>query len=150
MTGPSRCHTSQLAVAFAGSEGAAGTIILSFGMANAAPTGCWLYGFVGMQMLDASGRNLPTRVMRNGGLFSNQSGPTQFTLQQGQAATFLVAFGNVPVGSETTCTQAAQLVVTPPDEFDHMTLTVQGWPLSPCNSGELDVTPVRPAGGSPR
>lgn len=150
MAGPSRCHTSQLAVAFAGSEGAAGTIILTFRMANTTPTGCWLYGFVGMQMLDATGRNLPTRVVRNGGLFSNQSGPTQFTLQPGQAATFLMAFGNVPVGSETICPQAAQLVVTPPDEFDHVTLTVQGWPLSPCNSGELDATPVRPAGGGPR
>lgn len=132
-----------------GSEGAAGHIILTFRVANTAPTSCWLYGFVGMQMLDAAGRNLPTRVVRNGGLFSNQSGPTQFTLQPAQAASFLVAFGEVPVGSETTCPQAAQLVLTPPDEFDHMTLTVKGWPLSPCNAGELDVAPVRPPGGSP-
>ena len=79
---------------------------------------------------------------------ARETGP--FTLQPGQAVMFLVAFGNVPVGSETTCPPAAQLVVTPPDEFDHVTLTVQGWPLSPCNSGELDATPVRPAGGGPR
>lgn len=54
---------------------------------------------VGMQMLDATSRNLPTRVVRNGGLFSNQSGPTQFTRQPAQAAMFLLAYGNVPVGS---------------------------------------------------
>lgn len=79
-----------------------------------------------MQMLDATSRNLPTRVVRNGGLFSNQSGPTQFTRQPAQAAMFLPGVRKRPsrVRPETTCPQAAQLVVTVPDEFDHMTLTV--------------------------
>jgi hypothetical protein len=96
-----------------------------------------------MQMLDAGAHDLPTRVLRNGGAFTNQAPPSQFTLQPGQAATFQVAYGTVPTGAETTCPQAAQLIVTPPDEFDHVILRVQGWSLAPCNGGELDVTPVR-------
>lgn len=141
--GPSRCHVSQLAVSYVTSEGAAGHIILTFHMANSSSTMCWIYGFVGMQMLDGGGGQIPTRVVRNGGFFLNQPGPSQFDLSPGQAGTFLVAFGDVPVGSETTCSPAAQLIVTPPDEFDHVTLKVQGWSLAPCNAGELDVTPVR-------
>jgi hypothetical protein len=141
--GPSRCHTAQVGVAFASSEGAAGHLYLTFRITNNGPGSCWLYGFVGMQMLDAGAHELPTRVLRNGGAFSNQAPPSQFTLQSGQAATFQVAYGTVPTGAETACPQAAQLIVTPPDEFDHVTLRVQGWSLAPCNGGELDVTPVR-------
>ncbi len=141
--GPSRCHVSQVAVSYAGSQGAAGHIVITFRMTNTSSTVCWIYGFVGMRMLDGAGGQLPTRVMRNGGFFSAQPGPSQFNLSPGQAGTFMVAYGDVPVGSETTCAAAAQLIVTPPDEFDYLTLKVQGWSLAPCAAGELDVTPVR-------
>jgi Domain of unknown function (DUF4232) len=142
--GPSRCHTGQLQVAYATSQGAAGHIFLTFRMTNTGTTTCWLYGFVGMQMLDAAGQAMPTRVLRNGGAFAGQPGPTRFDLPAGRAATFDVAYSDVPVGSETTCPPAARLIVTPPDEFDHVTIAVSGFRLAPCNSGELDVTPMRP------
>src|SRR4030081_3128716 len=68
----SRCRTQQLAVRFAGSQGAAGTIFLTFRLSNTSSTECSLRGFVGLQMLDAGERPLPTRAVRNGGIFSNQ------------------------------------------------------------------------------
>jgi hypothetical protein len=142
--GPDRCHTSQVQVSDLTSQGAAGHIFLTFRMTNTGGVTCWLYGFVGMQMLDGAGRNLPTRVLRNGGAFAGQAGPSRFDLPAGRSATFDVAYGDVQVGSETTCPAASRLIVTPPDEFDHVTIAVSGFSLAPCNSGELDVTPMRP------
>ncbi|MHB8573928.1 MAG: DUF4232 domain-containing protein [Dehalococcoidia bacterium] len=139
-----RCHTSQLVAAFVTSEGAAGHIFDTFSLTNASSTACTLFGFVGGQMLDAAGAALPTRVVRNGGMFSNQPGPTQFELDPGAAATFMLVWSDVPTGNETTCPAAAQLEITPPDETDFLVLNLQRFALAPCNGGTLDITPVRP------
>ena len=147
--GPQRCHTSQLIVHFADSQGAMGHIFQRFLVANASTATCWLYGYVGMQMLDAAGRPLPTRVVRGGGAIAAQGAPTRFDLPPAQAATFVVAWGDVTVNNETTCPAAARLEITPPDELDHLTIPVSGFSLAPCNTGELDVTPVRPPGAGP-
>jgi hypothetical protein len=151
----SRCRTQQLAVRFAGSQGAAGTIFLTFRLSNTGSTECSLRGFVGLQMLDAADHPLPTRAVRSGGIFSNQPPASSFTLQPpgagpAAAATFQVAYSTVPRAGETDCPQAYGLVVTPPDEFDHLVIPVQGWSLAPCNRGELDLTPLRPPGVAPR
>jgi Protein of unknown function (DUF4232) len=151
----SRCRAQQLAVRFAGSQGAAGTIFLTFRLANTGSTECSLRGFVGLQMLDAAEHPLPTRAVRNGGIFSNQPPSSSFTLQPpgagpGAAATFQVAYSTVPRAGESDCPQAYELVVTPPDDFDHLVVSVQGWSLAPCNHGELDLTPLRPPGVAPR
>jgi hypothetical protein len=151
----SRCRTQQLAVRFAGSQGAAGTIFLTFRLANTGSTECSLSGFVGLQMLDAADHPIPTRAVRNGGIFFNQPPASSFTLRASgagpaAAATFQVAYSTVPRAGETDCPQAYELVVTPPDEFDHLVIPVQGWSLAPCNHGELDLTPLRPPGVAPR
>jgi hypothetical protein len=143
-----RCHTGQLGISFAGSLGAAGTIVDTFRLANQINRPCWLYGFVGMQMLDQAGKPLTTVVVRNGGLFSGQAGATRFTLQPATSASFRAAWSDVPHGSETTCPQANQLQITPPDEFEYKTIPVS-WAFAPCGGGEIDVTPARAAGVGP-
>jgi hypothetical protein len=147
--GLDRCHTGGLLISFAGSQGAAGTIVDTFRVANTLSTPCSLYGFVGMLMLDGSGGPLTTRVVRNGGIFSTQAGPSRFVLQPGTAAAFQAAWSDVPHRSETVCPQAARLEITPPDEFDHVIIPVSGWSLAPCGGGEIDVTPIRAAGAGP-
>src|SRR5262245_56449387 len=148
-TAPDRCHTGGLLISFAGAQGAAGTIVDSFNVANVRPAPCVLYGFVGMLMLDGAGNPLTTRVVRNGGIFSTQAGPSRFVLQPATAATFEAAWSDVPHGTESRCPSAAQLEVTPPDEFDHVVIPVAGWSLAPCGGGEIDVTPIRAAGSGP-
>jgi len=148
--GPDRCHTGGLQVGFAGSQGAAGTIFDTFHVTNTGTSPCTLYGFVGALMLDSAGHPLPTRVVRNGGMFGNQAGPSRFLVQPGTAATFQAAWSDVPHGSETSCPSAAQLEVTPPDEFDHVVIPVSGWSIAPCGAGEIDVTPLRAAGAGPQ
>jgi hypothetical protein len=126
---------------------------MTFRLANTGAAPCLAGGFVSMQMLDAAGAPLPTRVVRNGGFFANQPPPSAFLLrpagggpQAAAAATFQVSYSNVPRAEEAPCPDAFQLVVTPPDELDHLIIAVQGWTLAPCNHGELDVTPLRPPG----
>jgi len=143
--GPDRCHTGGLQISFAGAQGAAGTIFDTFRVTNTTQSPCSLYGYVGMLMLDASGAPMPTRVVRNGGMLSTQAGPSRFLLQPGAAASFQAAWSDVPHGSETTCPQAARLEITPPDEFDHLVIPVNGW-LAPCGGGEIDVAAIRAAG----
>src|SRR5262249_20724883 len=143
--GPDRCHTGGLLISFAGAQGAAGTIVDTFRVANTQNTACTLYGYVGMLMLNGSGGSMPTRVVRNGGLWSTEAGPSQFLLQPGTAASFRAAWSDVPHVGESTCAQAARLEITAPDEFDHLIIPVNGWTLAPCNAGEIDVTPIRAA-----
>jgi hypothetical protein len=149
-----RCHTSQLAIAFAGGQGAAGTIFLTFRLTNRAPSACTLHGFVGMQMLDAGGQPLPTRVVSNGGVFSNQPPASTFTLgpaatRANASSTFQLAYSNVRRAAEVACPPAFELLVTPPDEVEHLSMAARGWSLAPCNRGELDLTPLRPPGVAP-
>jgi hypothetical protein len=149
------CRTAHLALSFAGGQGAARTVFLTFRLANIGSAGCRLEGFVRMQMLDESSRPLPTRVVSNGGAFSNQPPPSAFTLPSRTAAglesasTFQVAYSSVQRGREPACPQAYQLLVTPPGEVDALAIPVQGWTLAPCNGGELSVTPLRPPGVAP-
>jgi hypothetical protein len=51
-----RCHTSELGASTLNSTGAAGTIGVTFRLANTSQRACRLAGFVGMQMLDVAGR----------------------------------------------------------------------------------------------
>jgi hypothetical protein len=147
---PDRCHTGGLLISFAGAQGAAGTIVDTFRVANTGQAACTLYGFVGMLMLDASGAPMPTRVVRNGGIFSAQAGPSQFLLQPATAASFQAAWSDVThTGDPVPCPQATRMEITPPDEFDHVIIPVSGWNLAPCGAGEIDVTPIRAAGAGP-
>jgi hypothetical protein len=148
---PDRCHTGGLLISFAGSQGAAGTIVDTFRVANTGHAPCTLYGFVGMQMLGGTGQPMPTRVVRNGGIFQTEAGPSQFVLQPGTAASFRAAWSDVPHTNDTagSCAQASQLEITPPDEFDHLVIPVTNFNLAPCNAGEIDVTPIRAAGAGP-
>jgi Protein of unknown function (DUF4232)/Caspase domain len=137
-----RCHPSQLSLSFVSGAGgnSAGHIVEAIQLKNTASAPCSFYGFVGMQMLDRSSNPLPTRVVRNGGIFARQAaGPSQVIVGPNTSAFFSLSWSDVPVGSET-CPLASQLIVTPPDEVD--TVRMSNVALAPCNGGEIDVTPV--------
>jgi hypothetical protein len=150
-----RCRTAQLVLFFAGGEEAAATSFLTFTLTNTGSVSCGLQGFVRMQMLDEVGQPLRTRVVPNGGIFSNQPPPTRLTFPPRMAggvkaaSTFEVAYSNVRQAQEPPCPDADQLLVTPPGELDALTIPVEGWSLAPCNGGELNVTPLRPQGVAP-
>ena len=104
-----------------------------------------LGGYPGLQLLASGGATLPTTVVRKGNYSFTAMAPTTVTLTKGQAAYFNIGYSDVPTGSETTCPSSASLEVTPPNAFDHLTVSAT---LAPCGNGTMAVSPVFAATGA--
>jgi hypothetical protein len=143
----SACTSDQLAASFVMGEGAAGTLFDTLELTNAGSFACTLDGFVSIQMLDAGGNPLPTNGVPGGGQLGGHPGPSAFVLAPGAASQFVIAWSDVPVGGETTCPVAATVQVTPPGGSSP--LTVSGLTgVAPCNSGTIDISPLRAPGAT--
>jgi len=143
--GPDRCHTGGLSLATLSTpNGGAGNFVQEFGLTNRTGVACWVYGYVGMALLDAGGNLLPTRVVRDTGSRFAFAHVGQYTVQPGATAPFWVHWEDVPVGSQSACTTSAGLILTPPDETTQLRLN--GVRITACNGGELDVSPVTAPG----
>ena len=99
----------QLSAQVRQSSGAAGTIAVSIAVRNISPAACTLHGFPRLRLLNAGGP-LPTYVV-HGGLAILQRPVTTINLAPGARASLLVAYSDVPSGSETTCEHATRLVI---------------------------------------
>jgi hypothetical protein len=104
-----------------------------------------LGGYPGLQLVSATGTNLPTVVTRMGNYSFTAMAPTTVTLAPGQTAYFNIGYSDVPVGSETSCPTSGSMLVTPPNAFDHLTVSAT---LAPCGGGSLTVSPVFSATGA--
>jgi hypothetical protein len=142
----SHCPASQLAGSQVGSEGAAGTVELTFALRNTGTTSCVLEGYPGGLLLDGSGQALPTTVERGGTLKFEAVPVSTVTLAPGATAWFNLGFSDVPTGTETSCPAAASLEITPPNAYDHLTVPASG--LAPCGQGTVTVSPVFGSGPS--
>lgn len=142
-----RCHVGDLSIARTAGDAAMGGLrVDTYLMTNTSQAACSLYGYVGMLMLGPAGNSMPTNVVRRGGdVAAIDPGPSLVVLQPHTAATFLAAW-RAWESAGTTCAQASMLQVTPPDEYDHLTIPVT-WGLAPCRQGEIDVTAVQLPGG---
>jgi hypothetical protein len=129
----------------AGSQGAAGTVELTISMRNAAAATCTLHGYPGAQLLNATGTELMTQVVRGGTFSFTDFAATTVTLASGSTAYFNLGYSDVPTGTETTCPTAAHLEVTPPNAVDHGTVPIQA---QVCNGGTLTVSPVFASGSA--
>ncbi len=137
--GAARCASAALSGSVVGSSGAAGTIETTVALKSTASVPCVLSGYPGLQMLNASGGSLPTKVVRKGSYGFTAMAPTTVTLTSGQSAYFNIGLSDVPTGSETSCPTSASLEVTPPNATDHLVVTAA---LAPCSAGTLVVSPV--------
>ena len=102
-----------------------------------------MYGYVGLQLVDANRRFLPTTVKRASSMLFHDHGPTSINLTPGQVAQTRIGYANNPTGNEpyaTQCPPARSLEVTPPDEKDYLFIDAQG--IRPCD-GILDVTALQ-------
>ena len=137
--GIARCASAALSGSVVGSSGAAGTIETTVALKSTASVPCVLSGYPGLQMLNASGGSLPTKVVRKGSYSFTAMAPTTVTLASGQSAYVNIGLSDVPTGSETSCPTSASLEVTPPNATDHLVVTAA---LAPCSAGTLVVSPV--------
>jgi hypothetical protein len=143
---PGTCTAAQLAPGFVDAQGAAGTQFDTLELANISGTSCTLDGFVTVQMLDASNAPMPTIDLPAGGMLAGFPGPSPFMLPPGASSQFVIAWSDVPVGAETTCPAASHLQLTPPGAAAPVTLDIPPPAVAPCNSGTIDVSPLRPPG----
>lgn len=141
-SGPPGCQVSQLSIVPQQGSGAAGQIELAMTMTNVSSNTCTLYGYPGLQMLDASGQPLPTNVVRGGTTFgtpvANQP-PAEVVLTSQHTAAFTLHYEDVPVGNETSCPTSSKVEVTPPNDVDHAVVDLA---ITPCNAGTIHVSPV--------
>jgi len=80
-------------------------------------------------------------------MLGGRPGPSPFVLAPGAASQFVIAWSDVRVGGETNCPAAATLQVTPP--ADTTPLVVAGLSgIAPCNSGAIDISPLRAPGAA--
>jgi hypothetical protein len=133
------CQPSQLAVTESGSGGAAGTIEDTFTLTNTSTTTCTLYGYPGMALLSASGSELPTNVIRGGGLNFENIAPTFISLSPTQSSLFNLGFSDVVQGT-TGCSVASQVEITPPNDYSFLTVPVTT--IDACGNGTMHVSAV--------
>ena len=133
------CATSQLSGKLGETHGAAGTIAFSVVFTNVSKSRCALGGYPALQMRNAAG-NVRTRV-KHGGLAFLIKPVRSFTVGPGGRATVLLAYSDVPHGSEKTCPTATTLVVRPAGALQGIRVKVT---LAPCNRGLLYESPLLP------
>jgi hypothetical protein len=137
------CQAAQLGTAPQQGSGAAGTIEMTVAFTNRGASTCSLFGYPGMQLLDASGANLPTNVVRGGGpqfpvAAANQP-PRTVRNAPGATGSFGLSYSDVPVGNETSCPTSANAEITPPGNTAFVTVALA---IAPCGGGTIHVSPV--------
>ncbi|MFI9802852.1 DUF4232 domain-containing protein [Streptomyces sp. NPDC052301] len=115
----SRCHTSELRAAVGRNDPGAGQENFPVVLTNGSARTCTLHGFPGAAFVNASGTQLGPDPKREPG------SPATITLKPGQSAWAGLTFSNPGVSGAGTATPAA-LLVTPPDERDHLKVTWTG------------------------
>jgi Protein of unknown function (DUF4232) len=132
-----RCRLSQLTLAQPKSTGAAGSVRMRFVFTNVSATTCKLFGFPGMQLLNARGAALPTYVVRGTSNVVPAEPETDVVMTHSQHASFYAGYSNVPVGGQP-CKVSTSVEITPPNDTKHFTLKLA---IAPCG-GIITVSPV--------
>jgi len=103
-----RCHTADLAVEVGQSDSGMGHTGLNLALVNRSTHRCRIYGYGGIQLLDAAGAALPTRQLRHG------PAPQLITLRPGGRAYSVLTW--IFSTEAPPCSSSTFLLVTPPDE----------------------------------
>ncbi|MEV4745701.1 DUF4232 domain-containing protein [Streptosporangium amethystogenes subsp. fukuiense] len=131
-TAAGRCRTEALAARVGRVDAGAGQRYAPLVFTNTSARACWVYGFVGLIMIDGSGDAMRTRTRRE----SVQ--PRRITLRPGASAHARLHWSEVPGGSRS-CPASARLMIIPPDEVAHLEIPFKA---TVCDDGRLDVTPM--------
>jgi hypothetical protein len=130
--GPSRCHTADLAVEVGQSDSGMGHTGLNLALVNRSTHPCRIYGYGGMQLLNAAGGPLPTRQVRDG------SAPQLVMLLPGGRAYSSLLWVSSP--EAPSCSGSAFLLVTPPDETESIRVA---FTHTVCENGRIQQGPYQ-------
>jgi hypothetical protein len=160
-----RCDTTDLEMRLVTLGAAAGNISGTIEVRNKSQHDCDLYGYAGLQLLDAHGRPLPTHVIWSTTSFFLQSPAVRAVvgLPAGTAPISRKAFdpmhpvpevpghAYIPLSFNDVvdpCSIAAQLRVTPPDAYVPVVISAalpDGFAMDVCSGGTVYVNPTRVA-----
>jgi hypothetical protein len=131
--GPGRCHTADLSARLRSLDPAAGSRYEVVVLTNRSTTTCRVYGYGGVQLLDAARRPLPTDQVRE-----PSTPPRLVILRPGTSAYSRLHWSVVPTDTESQtgpCEPASTyLLITPPDETQPITVA---WSQSVCSHGRI-------------
>ncbi|MEU6414503.1 DUF4232 domain-containing protein [Microbispora sp. NPDC046933] len=132
---PERCRTTGLRARVGRQDAAAGNRYAPLVLANTSAKTCWVYGFVGLVLIDGRGDVLRTRTRRE------SVTPHRVTLRPGASAHARLHWTVVPSGPETRCPASARLMIIPPDEVAHLEVP---FAATVCDDGRIDTRPMAP------
>jgi len=137
------CSTDQLTVAPDPGDGdiGIGNLALMYRLHNRSAHSCTLYGYPGIQLLDAHRRPLPTRLTWSRGAYLFYSPPARLVrLTPGGDAFFALGWNHAAgAPANHLCPNAPYMLVTPPNE--RTSLLLRDGPDS-CD-GRLTASPVQ-------
>jgi hypothetical protein len=133
------CRASQLSMAKAGGEGAAGTQELTFSLTNSSSSLCTMRGYPGMLLLSSSGAAEPTTVDRGGGFAFENVAVSTVSLAPGKTAYFNLGYSDV-TAIPPQCSTADSVEITPPTATTHGVVAVSN--IQACANGTLHVSAV--------
>ena len=146
-----RCLASALGALEYGSEGGAGTLLVTVQLTNRSTATCTLEGYPGAQLFTASDSAMATNVVRGsdppvvaGNSYTTMA-PALVTMAPGTSAYVNIIYSGVPTGNEGTCAASSLLGITPPGDTGSLTISAA---LSACDGGTLVVSPVFAATGA--
>ncbi len=130
--GPSRCHTSELSASLTAGEPGAGQRYATLSLTNTSARTCTVFGYGGMQPLDAARRQLPIVLTRDTGRPA-----TLIRLAPGASVRRTIHWNAVPPSSQP-CPTPAYASIIPPDETSPLVI---GWSLGPICGTTMDGWP---------
>ena len=115
-----RCHTADLRVTLGRGGAGLGNVEVPVYFRNRSRHACFVFGYAGFGLEDASHRVQPSRVIWGSTYFDADTGPHRVVLKPGERAQTLLAWGDNsgPQDPQTYPCQpkSVWLEVTPPDE----------------------------------
>ncbi|MEU8198675.1 DUF4232 domain-containing protein [Microbispora amethystogenes] len=135
---PARCRTTGLRARVGRQDAGAGNRYAPLVLTNTSGRTCWVYGFVGLVLIDGRGDVLRTRTRRE------SVTPHRVTLRPGASAHARLHWTVVPTDHETRCPASARLMIIPPDEVAHLEVPFSA---TVCDDGRIDARPMAPGAG---
>lgn len=123
-----RCHSAVLGVSLGGAGVAVGHVGQVVTFKNHSSARCTLYGYPGLQMLNAARRELATDVLR-GIAYTVPAVPRRVvTLAPGAEASFDVGYDDATGYGFEHCPTSSSVEITPPGAYDPITVA---WRIQP-------------------
>jgi hypothetical protein len=119
---PPRAHIWDLSAGFHGYRMEMGTRGFIVTLTNVSNHSVSLYGYPGLQLLNAKKQPLPTRTLWGKSYFDRNQAKKLVVLSPGETASADISFG--VYGTPSNSVLASYLAVTPPNCYSHFTLKI--------------------------